>query len=36
MFKIRPDNMGDIDNLIHDPEDIKAWILEDIEKYREE
>lgn len=36
MFKIKPDNMGDIDNLIHDPIDIEAWILEDIEKYKEE
>ena len=36
MFKIKPDNMGDIDNLIHDPKDIEAWILEDIEKYKEE
>ena len=36
MFKIRPDNMGDINNLIHDPKDIEAWILEDIEKYKEE
>ena len=36
MFKIKPDNMEDIDNLIHDPKDIEAWILEDIEKYKEE
>lgn len=36
MFKIRPDNMADIENLIHDPEDIEAWILEDIEKYKED
>ena len=36
MFKIKPDNMGDLDNLIHDPKDIEAWVLEDIEKYKEE
>jgi glycine cleavage system H protein len=35
MFKIKPDNMGDINNLIHDPKDIETWILEDIEKYKE-
>lgn len=36
MFKIKPDNIGDIGNLIHDPKDIEAWLLEDIEKYKEE
>ncbi|MBN1905858.1 MAG: glycine cleavage system protein GcvH [Deltaproteobacteria bacterium] len=36
MFKIRPNNMDDINNLIHDPKDIEAWVLEDIEKYKEE
>lgn len=35
MFKIKPDNMEDLDNLIHDPKDIEAWILEDMEKYKE-
>ena len=35
MFKIRPDDMGDIENLIHAPKDIEAWVLEDIEKYKE-
>ena len=25
-----------INNLIHDPKDIEAWMLEDIEKYKEE
>jgi glycine cleavage system H protein len=35
MFKIRPENMGDIDNLIHGRENIESWILEDIEKYKE-
>ena len=36
MFKIKPDNMEDIHNLIHDPKDIEAWMLEDIEKYKED
>lgn len=36
IFKIRPNNMDDINNLIHDPKDIEAWVLEDIEKYKEE
>ena len=35
MFKVKPDNMGDLDNLIHDPKDIEAWVLGDIEKYKE-
>jgi glycine cleavage system H protein len=35
MFKIKPNNMDDINNLIHDPKDIETWILEDIEKYKE-
>ncbi len=35
MFKIRPNNIDDINNLIHDPKDIEAWVLEDIEKYKE-
>ena len=35
MFKIKPDNMDDINNLIHDPKSIEAWILADIEKYKE-
>jgi glycine cleavage system H protein len=36
MFKIRPDDMSDLDNLIHGPEAVEKWLLEDIEKYREE
>jgi hypothetical protein len=35
MFKIKPDDMSDINNLIHDPEEIEAWVLEDIEKYKD-
>lgn len=36
MFRIKPDDMGDIANLIHDPKDIEAWLLEDIERYKED
>ncbi len=36
MFKIKPDNMNDINNLIHDPKDIESWMQDDIEKYKEE
>lgn len=36
MFKIKPDNMNDINNLIHDPKDIESWMRDDIEKYKEE
>jgi hypothetical protein len=28
--------MDDINNLIHDPKDIEAWVREDIAKYKEE
>lgn len=34
MFKIRPDNMGELENLIHGKEAIEKWLLEDIEKYK--
>ena len=33
MYKIRPDDKGELDNLIHGPEAIEKWVLEDIEKY---
>jgi len=33
MFKIKPDNKADIENLIHGPEAVKKWLLADIEKY---
>jgi glycine cleavage system H protein len=36
MFKIRPNNMDDINNLIHEPKDIEAWMMEEIAKYKEE
>lgn len=36
MFKIKPDDMGELDNLIHGAEAVEKWLLEDIEKYKEE
>ncbi len=36
MYKIRPADKGELENLIHGPEAIEKWILEDIEKYSKE
>ncbi len=36
MFRIRPDDMGELENLIHGREAIEKWLLEDIEKYKGE
>lgn len=36
MYKIKPSNMGELNDLIHDPVDIEKWLLEDIEKYRQD
>lgn len=36
MFKIKPNNMDDVNNLIHGPEAIEKWLLAEIEKYKEE
>ncbi|MFQ5485890.1 MAG: glycine cleavage system protein H [Desulfobacterales bacterium] len=33
MFKIRPDDIGDLENLLRDPEEIEKWLLAEIEKY---
>jgi glycine cleavage system H protein len=33
MYKIKPDEIGEMQNLIHEPEAIRAWILADIERY---
>ena len=33
MFKIKPDDKAEIQNLIKDPEAIEKWVLADIEKY---
>ena len=36
MFKIRPDDKGELDHLIQGQEAIEKWVLADIEKYSEE
>lgn len=34
LFKIKPDDMGDIEGLIHGAEAIEKWLLADIERYQ--
>jgi glycine cleavage system H protein len=36
MFKIKPADMGELNSLIHAPSDIEAWVLADIEKYKQD
>ncbi len=36
MFKIKPEDMAQIQELIHAPGDIEKWILNDIEKYKQD
>ena len=36
LFKIKPDDLSQIDNLIKGAEAIEKWVLADIEKYAEE
>jgi len=36
MFKIRPDDIGEMANLLHEPEEIEKWLLAEIEKYAED
>ena len=36
MYKIRPDDKGELNQLIQGPEAIEKWLLADIEKYSEE
>jgi len=36
IYKIRPNNMSDIENLIHGAEAIEKWIPAEIQKYAEE
>jgi len=36
MFKIKPADMDELNNLIHDSADIEKWVLEDIEKYKQD
>ena len=33
MYKLRPDDVGEMQNLIHDPESIRTWIMDDVERY---
>jgi glycine cleavage system H protein len=33
MYKIRPDSMADLSNLIHGAEAIRSWMLEEIRKF---
>ena len=35
MYKIKPDDPGEIENLIHGPEAVEKWVRADIEKYAE-
>ena len=35
MYKIRPDNMDDLKNLIHGADAVEKWVLTDIEKHKD-
>jgi glycine cleavage system H protein len=36
MFKIKPEDMAQVNELIHAPADIEKWVLEDIERYKQD
>ena len=36
IYKIKPDDKTELENLIHAPEEIEKWVLADIEKYAED
>ena len=36
MYKIKPQDKGELDNLIHGQEAVEKWLLADIERYVEE
>lgn len=36
MYKIKPQDKGELDNLIHGQEAVEKWLLADIEKYAKE
>ena len=36
MFKVRPNDMAEVDNLIHGEEAVEKWLLEEIEKYKKD
>jgi glycine cleavage system H protein len=36
MYKIKPDDIGEMQELIHGPDAVKEWLVAEIEKYAEE
>lgn len=36
LYKIKPDNMEDVKNLIHGPEALEKWMAAEIEKYKDQ
>ncbi len=36
MYKIEPSDLNELNSLIHNPADIEKWLLEDIEKYKQD
>jgi len=36
MYKIKPDNKAELQNLIKEPDAVEKWLLADIEKYAED
>jgi len=36
MFKIKPDDPSELNNLLHEKEAVEKWVLADIEKYAQE
>ena len=36
MYKIKPNDIGEVENLIHGSEAVEKWLLADIEKYKQD
>jgi glycine cleavage system H protein len=36
MYKIKPNDMGEVENLIHGAAAVEKWLLADIEKYKQD
>ena len=36
MYKIKPNDMGEVENLIHGTAAVEKWLLADIEKYKQD
>jgi glycine cleavage system H protein len=36
MYKIKPDDILEVNDLLHAPSDIEKWVMEDIEKYKQD